>query len=60
MLSVGFLLALKPQQIINLAGGVSMFNRGILATFGGSKFFYQLLGIILILGAGVVMFGGFI
>ena len=58
MLGVGFLLALKPQQIINIAGGIDSFNRGVMGSFGGSKFFYQLLGVLLILGAGFIMFGG--
>lgn len=59
MLGIGFLLALKPHWIINFTGRIGVADRGLFATFGGSKFLYQALGILLILLSGVVMFADF-
>ncbi len=57
MLAVGFTMALKPNWFLNTFGKIDFANRGVIATFGGSRTFFQLIGIVLVILSVVVMFG---
>ncbi|MBU0708075.1 hypothetical protein KKG41_06965 [Patescibacteria group bacterium] len=52
----GFFLAMKPQLIQNFYGKIGLAERGMWATFGGSRFMFQLVGIIMIILAVLLVF----
>ncbi|MDD5341897.1 MAG: hypothetical protein PHH01_00100 [Patescibacteria group bacterium] len=59
ILAGGFVFTLKPQWIQSFYGRIGVAERGVFATFGGSRFFIQLIGIVMIILAGVIMFADF-
>jgi hypothetical protein len=56
-LAVGFMMALKPDWIMNVTGRIDWVERHLFNTYGGTRIFYQLLGAIFIFLSIVIAFG---
>lgn len=59
IVGVGFLMTWKPDWFVGMTGRIGAADSKLFSSFGGSRFFYQLLGIVLILGGTIVIFAKF-